>query len=111
LDPPGSEDPLSWLHDEVGDQQSGFTYHGASNTSAGTGLVVTEEVRGQLALLAPWLKYQQPFLLVSISVQEGNLKSKCGLKYKLIESKRASLPFLGTWRGRPFLTDIHAKYA
>ena len=59
-----SEDPLGCLFDDMDSQPPGFSYPGASSLAAGSGLVMTEELR-VLALLAPWLKNQQPFLLVS----------------------------------------------
>jgi hypothetical protein len=61
-----SEDPLACLLD-LQQQDPGLTdsYNPSSLDVLDHPLMLTDEVRSVLAVLAPWLAQQQPFLLVS----------------------------------------------
>lgn len=54
---PSSLDPLDILGDELRD--------GGMDDDSVDSLVITPEVAQNLALLAPWLKNREPFILVS----------------------------------------------
>lgn len=65
---PASEDPLACLSDhQQQDPALGLAddYNPASLDILDHPLMLTDEVRSVLAVLAPWLAQQQPFLLVS----------------------------------------------
>lgn len=66
---PASEDPLACLLDLQQQDQAMSMADGGYNPSSldllDHPLMLTDEVRSLLAVLAPWLAKQQPFLLVS----------------------------------------------
>lgn len=67
---PASEDPLACLLDMQLDQHQGLSgmtdssYNPAAVDILDHPLMLTDDVRSLLAVLAPWLASQQPFLLV-----------------------------------------------
>lgn len=68
---PPSEDPLACLLEQHQQQQQQGVADGGYSPSSTNHLehrlMLTDEVRGLLAVLAPWLATQQPFLLVRLA--------------------------------------------
>jgi hypothetical protein len=63
LEVAAGEDPLACLQLQA-DAADALLLGGQQGTASGPQLVLTPEVRSQLAMLAPWLHSKEPFLLV-----------------------------------------------
>lgn len=71
---PASDDPLACLDDLQQHQGLGFadSYNPASLAVLDHPLMLTDEVPSVLAVLAPWLAQQQPFMLVSALADQAH---------------------------------------